>query len=257
MPLSKRSMPIGIVLFGCLAGSPAIAADDAGACRTRNLSNVMTLDFPIPQPNDERGRSPATLKVVTVSRSGQMITTEARMATKPVVGRWPSVLFKPHGEASFGAVMQALRATQLTEGCPIMPAGNELFSEIFDRKTPLLSNYAVPLAPAFALVTNAVVTVKFEPPPRAPLRRRGDVRSGCHAFFNLEEVNSTALRDRGFKRLDTVVKWVGGIEAFRGTDPLEFSAIIQAESATPWKCVAGAIYNMQISGYSTADLVVL
>ena len=58
-----------------------------------------------------------------------------------------------------------------------------------------------------------------------------------------------------FKRLDSIVKRAGGAEALRA-DPEKVPQVhIRADVNAPWRCVAGAIYNVQVSGYPTVGFI--
>ena len=85
----------------------------------------------------------------------------------------------------------------------------------------------------------------------------GSSRSGeCRIYFNnLTPVTSEELRDMAFKRLDAIVKRAGGAEALRA-DPEKVPQVhIRADVNAPWRCVAGAIYNVQVSGYPTVGFI--
>ena len=85
----------------------------------------------------------------------------------------------------------------------------------------------------------------------------GASRSGeCRIYFNnVTAVNSNELRDLAFKRLDGIVKRAGGPEALRANPELVPQVHIRGDVEAPWRCVAGAIYNVQISGYPTVGFI--
>ena len=78
----------------------------------------------------------------------------------------------------------------------------------------------------------------------------------CRVYFNnTTRVDAEELRDQAFKRLDALVKRAGGPEALRA-DPEKIPQVhIRADINAPWRCVAGAIYNVQISGYPTVGFI--
>lgn len=78
----------------------------------------------------------------------------------------------------------------------------------------------------------------------------------CRVYFNNQTpVNSAELRDQAFKRLDAIVKREGGAEALM-RDPEKVPQVhIRGDINAPWRCVAGAIYNVQISGYPTVGFI--
>lgn len=78
----------------------------------------------------------------------------------------------------------------------------------------------------------------------------------CRIYFNnITPVDSNELRDQAFKRLDSIVKRAGGPEALRDNPELIPEVHIRGDVNAPWRCVAGAIYNVQISGYPTVGFI--
>ncbi|MEY2942032.1 MAG: hypothetical protein RLY97_46 [Pseudomonadota bacterium] len=85
----------------------------------------------------------------------------------------------------------------------------------------------------------------------------GAQRGGeCRVYFNnLTPVNDAELRDMAFKRLDNIVKRAGGAEALIANPELIPQVHIRADVNAPWRCVAGTIYNVQLSGYPTVGFI--
>jgi biopolymer transport protein ExbD len=85
----------------------------------------------------------------------------------------------------------------------------------------------------------------------------GASRNGeCRIYFNnITPVNSTELRDMAYKRLDAIVKREGGPEALAANPEKVPQVHIRGDVEAPWRCVAGAIYNVQISGYPTVGFI--
>ena len=78
----------------------------------------------------------------------------------------------------------------------------------------------------------------------------------CRIYFNnITPVNSEELRDQAFKRLDSIVKREGGIEAIKANPEKVPQVHIRGDINAPWRCIAGAIYNVQISGYPTVGFI--
>jgi biopolymer transport protein ExbD len=85
----------------------------------------------------------------------------------------------------------------------------------------------------------------------------GSSRYGeCRVYFNnITPVDSNELREQAYKRLDAIVKRAGGPEAMRA-DPDKIPQVhIRADQNAPWRCVAGAIYDVQVSGYPTVGFI--
>jgi biopolymer transport protein ExbD len=85
----------------------------------------------------------------------------------------------------------------------------------------------------------------------------GASRSGeCRVYFNnITPVTSVELRDQAFKRLDAIVKRAGGPEALMKNPEKVPQVHIRGDSNAPWRCIAGAVYNVQISGYPTVGFI--
>ncbi|MBS0475614.1 MAG: biopolymer transporter ExbD [Proteobacteria bacterium] len=78
----------------------------------------------------------------------------------------------------------------------------------------------------------------------------------CRIYFNnITPVDSNELRDLAFKRLDAIVKRAGGPEALRDIPELVPQVHIRGDVNAPWRCIAGAVYNVQISGYPTVGFI--
>ena len=85
----------------------------------------------------------------------------------------------------------------------------------------------------------------------------GASRGGeCRVYFNnISAVTSEELRDQAFKRLDAIVKRAGGAQALIANPELIPQVHIRGDVNAPWRCIAGAIYNVQVSGYPTVGFI--
>lgn len=85
----------------------------------------------------------------------------------------------------------------------------------------------------------------------------GAARGGeCRIYFNnITPVTSEELYDRAFARLDAIVTRAGGAAAIM-EDPDQIPQVhIRGDVNAPWRCVAGAIYNVQAAGYPTVGFI--
>ncbi len=85
----------------------------------------------------------------------------------------------------------------------------------------------------------------------------GASRNGqCRVYFNnTTPVDSTELYDQAWNRLDAIVQRAGGAEAMMADPDLIPQVLIRADVNTPWRCVAGAISNVQAAGYPTVGFI--
>ena len=78
----------------------------------------------------------------------------------------------------------------------------------------------------------------------------------CRIYFNnITPVNSEELRDQAFKRLENIIKREGGIENIMANPEKIPQVHIRGDVNAPWRCIAGAIYNVQITGYPTVGFI--
>ncbi len=87
---------------------------------------------------------------------------------------------------------------------------------------------------------------------------QGATRSGeCRVYFNnITPVTSEELYDQAFKRLEAIVNnYPGGVEAIVNDPEAIPQGHIRADVNTPWRCVAGTIYNIQAAGYPTVGFI--
>ncbi|HEY6814741.1 MAG TPA: biopolymer transporter ExbD [Croceibacterium sp.] len=85
----------------------------------------------------------------------------------------------------------------------------------------------------------------------------GASRNGeCRVYINnTTPVDSTELYDQAFNRLDAIVQRAGGADALRAEPDLIPQVHIRADVNTPWRCVAGAIHNLQAAAYPTVGFI--
>jgi biopolymer transport protein ExbD len=85
----------------------------------------------------------------------------------------------------------------------------------------------------------------------------GASRNGeCRIYFNnTAPVTSEELRNQAFDRLDAIVKRAGGPDALKDNPDAIPQVQIRGDVNAPWRCVAGAIYNVQVSGYPTVGFI--
>ena len=86
---------------------------------------------------------------------------------------------------------------------------------------------------------------------------QGASRGGeCRVYFNnITPVTSAELEKMAFDRLDAIVRRAGGAEALM-QDPEAIPQVhIRGDIQAPWRCVAGAIYNVQRAGYPIVGFI--
>jgi biopolymer transport protein ExbD len=74
-------------------------------------------------------------------------------------------------------------------------------------------------------------------------------------FNNVTPVDSTELYNKAFERLDAIVKRAGGAAAIMDDPERIPEVILRGDVNTPWRCIAGTIYNVQAAGYPTIGFI--
>ena len=76
----------------------------------------------------------------------------------------------------------------------------------------------------------------------------------CRVYLNnVTPVDNNELYKQAFDRLDAIVKREGGAA---NMDPEKIPEVhIRGDIHVPWKCVAGAIYNVQAAGYPKVGFI--
>jgi len=85
----------------------------------------------------------------------------------------------------------------------------------------------------------------------------GATRNGdCRVFINNTTlVDSGELYQQAFARLDAIVQRAGGVDQIMANPELIPEVHIRGDVNAPWRCVAGAIFNVQAAGYPTVGFI--
>ena len=98
--------------------------------------------------------------------------------------------------------------------------------------------------------------VRFDPtttkPENVSLSVTTDGSGQCAVYWGLSRVGQQELLDRAVAKLKTEIDRQGGA----GNPDLELpEAHVRGDVNTPWRCVAGAIYNMQMAGFARVGFI--
>jgi biopolymer transport protein ExbD len=98
--------------------------------------------------------------------------------------------------------------------------------------------------------------VRFEPtstkPENVSLSIIQDEGGGCAVFWGMTRVTNEELLSRAVAKLKAEIERQGGV----GNPDLELpEAHIRADVDTPYQCIGGAIYNMQMAGFSKVGFI--
>ena len=112
-----------------------------------------------------------------------------------------------------------------------------------------------------AKVTNILLTVSSTDSQGLSAGEEGysgapSTQGECRVYWNnITPVTSSELYDRAFERLEDLVERAGGADAMMA-DPESIPEVhIRGDKRVPWRCVAGAIYNVQAAGYPIVGFI--
>ncbi len=98
--------------------------------------------------------------------------------------------------------------------------------------------------------------VRYEPtttkPENVSLTVRASDVGQCEVYWGQTRVDSSELVDRAVKKLEFEIEKQGGKDA-PGLELPE--AHIRGDVNTPYRCIGGAMYNMQIAGFTKVGFI--
>ncbi|WP_309603326.1 biopolymer transporter ExbD [Sphingomonas sp.] len=90
-------------------------------------------------------------------------------------------------------------------------------------------------------------------PENVNLSVRGEPDGTCGVYWDLKKVNSDELLDRAVKKLEDLIKDVGGVENVTEENMPE--AHIRGDVNTPYRCIGGAVFTMQRAGFARVGFI--
>ena len=109
------------------------------------------------------------------------------------------------------------------------------------------------------VVQNVQVTlpnVRFDPtttkPENVSLSIKGGPNNTCEVYWNMTRVDSKELLERAVAKLELEIEKQGGPSAPDIELP---EAHIRGDVNTPYMCIGGAIYNMQLAGFQKVGFI--
>ncbi|CAN5342014.1 biopolymer transporter ExbD [soil metagenome] len=75
----------------------------------------------------------------------------------------------------------------------------------------------------------------------------------CHVYWNMTRVDSKQLLDRAVAKLKADIDKVGGVENMNPEDLPEVH--IRGDIDTPYRCIGGTIFTMQLAGYPKVGFI--
>ena len=98
--------------------------------------------------------------------------------------------------------------------------------------------------------------VSFDPtttkPENVSLSVRGGPNGACEVYWGLSKVDSSELLDRAVTKLKLEIEKQGGVNA----PGLELPEVhIRGDVNTPYRCIGGAVFQMQMAGFSRVGFI--
>ena len=145
-----------------------------------------------------------------------------------------------------------------------MSVGGDTEKPMSDINTTPLIDVMLVLLIIFLIAVPVVVQtvklklpdVRFDPtitkPENVSLSITSDAAGNCKVFWGLSPVTSKELQDRAVQKLKAEIARQGG----PGAAGLELpEAHIRGDVNTPYKCIGGAIYQMQSAGFAKVGFI--
>lgn len=145
------------------------------------------------------------------------------------------------------------------------PSSGESDDPITDINTTPLVDVMLVLLIIFLITIPVVVqtvpvklpSVIFEAtvtkPENVSLSVHGNPDGSCAVYWGLQKVNSKELLDRAVAKLEQEVKNLGGIRNLTPDNMPE--AHIRGDVGTPYKCIGGAVFTMQMAGFARVGFI--
>jgi biopolymer transport protein ExbD len=143
------------------------------------------------------------------------------------------------------------------EGGEETPMSDINTTPLVDVMLVLLIIFLITVPVVIQSVQVSLPKVIFEPTTTKPenvlLSVRGDAGGNCEVYWGLQRVDSKQLLDMAVERLEREIARVGGAENL--TEETMPEAHIRGDINTPYKCIGGAIYTMQMAGFSRVGFI--
>ena len=128
---------------------------------------------------------------------------------------------------------------------------------LVDVMLVLLIIFLITVPVAIQSVDVSLPKVQFEvtttKPENVSLSVKGDGAGGCEVYWNLEKMNAQQLLDRAVAKLESDIKKLGGVENMTEENMPEVH--VRGDVNTPYKCVGGAVFQMQRAGFSRVGFI--
>ena len=151
----------------------------------------------------------------------------------------------------------AMQVGEQDQGGDDTPMSDINTTPLVDVMLVLLIIFLIAVPVVLQTVPVQLPAVRFEvtqtKPENVNLSVRGGPGGSCEVYWNLTKVTSQELQDRAVKKLEDLIKNVGGVENVTEENMPE--AHIRGDINTPYKCIGGAIFTMQRAGFARVGFI--
>jgi biopolymer transport protein ExbD len=127
---------------------------------------------------------------------------------------------------------------------------------LVDVMLVLLIIFLIAIPVVIQTVEVKLPNVRFDPtttkPENVSLTVRAEPDGSCGVYWGLTKVGAQELLDRAVAKLRLEIEKQGGVDA-PGLELPE--AHIRGDVNTPYRCIGGAIYTMQLAGFSRVGFI--
>lgn len=220
----------------------------------RPHANAATVHLPFDDAGFQAAMRSGPRHELTIDRlesltyDGRRVTLDqlALLIARNKHDRYLETKIRPAPDVRFGQVVKVIALFNRAGDFDFSIIGNEVFSEHFGKKQSGKHEFEMI---AFARNVGRRRDIPFWVSLGS---RTGGI---CSIEMSGMPLNSADLRQHTYGAIDAFVKRNWMELALRRRDDLP-RAMLQARPDTPWKCIGGALYNLQISGLQTMELMV-
>jgi biopolymer transport protein ExbD len=143
------------------------------------------------------------------------------------------------------------------EGGDEAPMSDINTTPLVDVMLVLLIIFLIAIPVVIQTVDVKLPEVRHDPtttkPENVSLSIRGGPNGECEVYWNLSKVNAQELLDKAVAKLKLEIEKKGGLQNFTAEDMPE--AHIRGDVNTPYRCVGGAIFTMQMAGFARVGFI--
>ena len=144
-----------------------------------------------------------------------------------------------------------------SDGDEDVPMSDINTTPLVDVMLVLLIIFLITVPVVIQTVPVKLPSVRYQPtttkPENVSLSVRGGPGGTCEVYWNLTKVTSDELIKKAVKKLEDQIAAVGGVENINEENMPE--AHIRGDINTPYKCIGGAVVQMQRAGFARVGFI--